>query len=153
MKWLTIDCTKPLPAFGAVEDGKRFGTLRLLDWRELPEFAKWVGVAGGRDLLDAFEVALINDGMLWIWPIDADGEPLHDECECVGLEHHDNGIRLIWEPKIPCEACGGEGHFAAIGDEVCEEDLCAKCDSDGWNWGREIVTDMDGLALPDRVLS
>lgn len=148
MKWLTVDCTKALPSFGVVEDGRRFGTLQLIDWRELPSFSKWVGVAGGRDLLDAFEVALINDGVLWVWPVDEDGDPLHDECDCVGLEHHAEGIRLFWQPKVPCEWCSGEGHFAALGDPVEEEDLCIKCDSNGWNWGREFATDMDGNPLP-----
>lgn len=147
MKYLVIDTSKELPIQMVVEDGRRFGTTQLLDWRELADYALWVGINGGRRMLDQFEVQLINDGMLYVCPVDEDGEPLHDECECQEVMHYDEGSRLAWIPKCECEACLGRGHFVFDGSEVEEEDLCAYCDGEGWKWGAEFETDMQGNPL------
>jgi hypothetical protein len=147
MKYLVIDTTKELPIQMVVEDGRRFGTTQLLDWSELADYAMWVGVNGGRRMLDQFEVQLINDGMFYVWPVDEEGEPLHDECECQEVRHYDNGSRLTWIPKCRCETCLGQGHFVMDGSEVEEDDLCMYCDGQGWTWGAEFETDMQGDPL------
>lgn len=68
-KYLVIDCTMSQPILGVVRGGNEFGNTQLLADSEVPAYAKWLGCVGGRELLDAFEVKLINDGMLWVWPI------------------------------------------------------------------------------------
>lgn len=149
MKYLVIDRTKTYPFQGVVEDGGRHvGTTRMLEWGdELRAYAKWVGVYGGKELLDQFEVQLINDGMLFVWPVDAEGEPLHDECDALEIRHYADGSRILWAPKLRCETCLGEGHFAQPGQPVEEEDLCLDCDGNGWKMGPEFETDMDGRPL------
>lgn len=143
--FLVIDRTKTHPIQLVVErGGKCFGNTQLLDDREVPSIARWLGVYGGRDLLDAFEVMLINDGMLRVWPVDVDGQPLHDECDAVEIIHYDTGLRIVWEPKVPCETCCGAGHFNLHGEPVEEEDLCPLCNGNGYTWGNEFETDMDG---------
>jgi hypothetical protein len=147
VKYLVIDSTKQNPFGMVVEDGYRFGTTQLLDWRELADYALWVGINGGRQMLDQFEVQLINDGMLYVWPVDEAGDPLHDECECQEVRHYSDGSRLAWIPKCRCETCFGQGHFVMDGREVEEEDLCPDCDGQGWYWGNEFETDMQGNPL------
>lgn len=147
--YLVIDRTTVNAIRGVVESGgKRVGTTRMLDPRDLGHYAKWLGAVGGRDLLDAFEVQLINDGMLFVRPVDVDGVPLHDECKALEIRHYDDGSRIVWEPQIECTACDGDGHFALPGDPIREDDLCAVCDGSGhMAWG-EFETDMDGNPLP-----
>lgn len=147
MKYLVIDNTKVNPIQLVVEDGKRFGNTQLLDWREISEYAKWIGIYGGLRLLDYFEVQLINDGMIYVWPVDEEGEPLHDECECLEINHYDDGSHLVWIPKCRCETCLGQGHFVMDGSEVEEDDICPDCDGDGFTWGDEFETDMQGNPL------
>ncbi len=151
MKYLVIDTTKENPICGVTkydpEFGLQFGNTRLLEWNELADYALWVGINGGRHMLDQFEVQLINDGMLLVWPVDEHGEPLHDECECQEVRHYDDGSRLAWIPKCRCETCLGQGHFVMDGSEVEEEDLCPHCDGQGWVWGDEFETDMQGTPL------
>lgn len=148
MKYLVIDRTKTQPIRLVVETGgKHFGNTQMLDDGEVKEYAKWLGVYGGRDLLDAFEVALINDGMLYVWPVDNDGEPLHDECEAQEIIHYDDGSRIVWQPKLRCETCCGAGHYRLDDEPVDEEDLCVHCDGNGWTWGGEFETDMQGNPL------
>jgi len=142
-KFLSIDRTKTMPIQGVVE-GKRIGTTRMLDWHELSDYAKWLGLFGGRDLLDAFEVALINDGMLYVWPIDEEGMPLHGECDAVEIIHYDDGSRIVWEPKLQCDVCCGAGHHALSGEPVEEEDICIYCDGNGHTFGEWFETDMNG---------
>lgn len=145
MKWLTINCTKQPASFLVVEDaGQRVGNLQLLDWQDLPAIARWLGIVGGRDLLDSFEIALINDGLLRVWPVNDEGEPHPEDCTCIALEHHDDGIRLFWNHKVPCPQCAGRGHHAPVGQAVEEEDSCTYCDGDGRVWGHEVMTDQDG---------
>jgi hypothetical protein len=151
MKYLTIDCTKYLPSFGVVQDGRVFGTLQMLDWSELKDYAKWLGLAGGRGMLDSFEVALINCGMLYVWPVDADGDPKHDECTALEIRHYDTGSRIAWEAKLKCDLCCGQGHHNLHSEPVEEEDLCMACDGDGYRTGEEFETDMDGNELPPNV--
>ena len=144
-RFLVIDRTKTFPIQGVVErGGQHVGNTQLLDDREVPEIARWLGVYGGRDLLDAFEVQLINDGMLRVWPVDAEGVPLHDECDALEIVHYDTGSRIVWEPKVRCETCCGQGHFNLHGEPVEEEDLCPLCDGNGHVMGHEFETDMDG---------
>lgn len=147
MKYLVIDNTMSMPIRGVVDRcGHRVGNTRLLDHHELKDYAKWLGQFGGLHLLDAFEVQLINDGMLNVWPVDADGEPLHDECDAVEIRHYDTGARIAWEPKVKCEWCCGEGHTNLFGEPVEEEDLCTNCDGIGYVTGAEFETDLDGSA-------
>ena len=149
MKYLVIDRTMVNPILLVVEDGRRFGNTQLLDDRDVPAYAKWLGTVGGRELLDAFEVALINDGMLRVWPVDADGDPLHDECDAVEIRHYDDGSRIVWEAKLRCDTCCGEGHFNLLGEPVEEDDLCPHCDGNGYVTGPEFETDMDGAPVAD----
>lgn len=149
MKYLVIDRTLTKPIRGVVADcGRHVGTTQMLDLgAELRDYAKWVGVYGGKELLDQFEVKLINDGMLMVWPVDADGEPLHDECDAVEIRHYDDGSRIVWEAKIECEVCCGQGHHNLHGEPVEEDDLCLSCDGDGFTIGEEFETGMDGEPL------
>ena len=148
MKYLIIDCTMEMPIRGVfAARGRHVGTTQMLDWHEVPQYARWLGLNGGRKLLDAFEVQLINDGALPVWPVDVDGEPLHDECDAVEVRHYDDGSRIAWTPKLRCETCCGQGHFVMDGRPVEEEDICPFCDGNGWIWGNEFETDMDGGAL------
>ncbi len=149
MKYLVIDCTKSFPFQGVVEDaGRHVGNTQMLEWGdELRDYALWVGKVGGRRLLDAFEVQLINDGMLMVWPVDADGEPLHDECDALEIRHYDDGPRILWEAKIECETCCGAGHHNLHGEPVEEDDLCLMCDGNGFTYGPEFETGMDGEPL------
>ncbi len=154
MKWLSIDSTKRQPAFLVAEDipgaegGKRLGGLQLLSDRDVPEIARWLGLAGGRPLLDAFEVSLINAGMLKVSPVDVSSAPM-EGCECLDLEHHDAGIRLFWRRRVRCQSCDGQGHLGASSTAHPDEaDTCLNCDGDGRVWGDEFMTDMDGVAVP-----
>lgn len=152
MKYLVIDRTMTMPFRGVVEaGGKAAGTLQFLHDLEVPAYAKWLGLVGGRDLLDAFEVALINCGMLRVWPVDEDGEPLHDECDAVEIRRYDDGPRLVWEAKLKCEWCCGNGHHNLHGEPVEEDDLCLSCDGVGYTTSAEFETDMDGNGLPANV--
>ena len=148
MKYLVIDRTATMPIRLVVESGgAAFGSTQLLDDHEVPAYAKWLGTVGGRELLDAFEVMLINDGMLRVWPVDADGEPLHDECDAVEIRHYDDGARIVWEAKLQCQWCCGNGHHNLYGEPVEEEDLCMACGGDGYTTGAEFETNMDGEPL------
>ena len=151
MKYLTIDCTKYVPSFGVVEDGRVFGTLQMLEWHELKDYAKWLGMAGGRSMLDGFEVALMNCGMLWVHPVDTDGEPLHDKCAALEIRHYDTGSRIAWQAQIQCDLCCGQGQDNLHGELVEEADPCLTCDGDGYRIGEEFETDMDGRPLPSNV--
>jgi hypothetical protein len=134
MKYLVIDCTLTQPIRGVVDDcGRHVGTTQLLDWGdELRDYAKWVGLHGG---------------MLMVWPVDAEGEPLHDECEAVEIRHHDDRSHLVWEAKLNCDLCCGHRHHNLHGEPVQEEDLCLSCDGNGFTIGAEFETDMDGGPL------
>ena len=147
MKYLVIDTTKQNPFSMVVEDGCKFGTTQLLDWSDLADYALWVGINGGRQMLDQFEVKLINDGVLHIWPVDELGEPLHDECECQEFRRYDDETRIAWLPKCRCERCFGYGSLAPESYELDPEDLCISCDGRGWDWGDEFETDMQGNPL------
>jgi hypothetical protein len=151
LKYLTIDRTMSEPIRMVVDnDTGMKGNTQMLEWQELKDYARWLGVAGGRELLDAFEVKLINDGMLWYWPVDADGEPLHDDCDALEIRHYDEGSRIAWQPKLKCNTCCGNGHFNLHGEPVGEDDLCLDCDGIGWRWGEEFETDMQGnCCLPN----
>ena len=153
MKYLVIDRTMTQPIRGVVADcGRHVGTTQMLEWGdELRDYAKWIGLHGGKELLDQFEVQLINDGMLYVWPVDAEGEPLHDECDAVEIRHYDDGSRIVWEPKLRCDDCCGQGHHNLHGEPVEEEDLCLSCDGNGWKMGAEFETNMDGEPLPANV--
>jgi hypothetical protein len=132
MKYLVIDRTMMQPIRGVFDpDGQRVGTTRMLDQPEVKDYARWLGQVGGLDMLDAFEVQLINDGMLDVFPVDADGDPLHDECDAIEIVHYEGGSRIVWEPKLKCETCCGAGNFALDGQPVDEEDLCLECDGNG----------------------
>lgn len=148
--YLIIDRTKTMPILGVVEaGGQHVGTTRMLHDREVADYARWLGVYGGRELLDAFEVQLINDGMLRVWPVDANGEPLHDECDAIEIVHYDDGSRIVWEPKVKCDTCCGNGHSNLHGEPVDDEDLCPHCDGHGWVTGAEFETDMNGNPLAE----
>lgn len=149
MKYLVIDRTMVRPIRCVFDnESTTIGDTKLLDWgKEVQDYAKWLGLNGGRELLDAFEVQLINDGMIFVWPVDADGEPLHDECDCVEVRRYDDGSRLVWQPKLRCEECFGQGHYNLNGEPVEEEDLCHNCDGNGWTWGEEFETTMQGEPL------
>ena len=149
MKYLVIDNTMTMPILGVVDKcGNHVGNTQMLHDNEVKDYARWLGLYGGRSLLDAFEVQLINDGMLYVWPVDADGDPLHDECDAVEIRHYDDGARIVWEAKLKCEWCCGNGHHNLHGEPVEEEDLCMACGGDGFNTGPEFETDMDGHGLP-----
>lgn len=149
MMYLCIDRTKVQPITAVVERGGQcIGTTRLLDWRDLPAYARFLGLFGGRELLDAFELRLINDGMLFIWPIDDEGEPLFDECDATEIRRYDDGSRIVWQARLKCQICCGDGHFGQPGDEITDEDLCPNCDGTGEITGEEFETDMDGRPLP-----
>lgn len=151
-KYLVIDRTMTMPIRGVVEaGGKACGTLQMLHDLEVPAYAKWLGLFGGRELLDAFEVALINCGMLRVWPVDDEDEPLHDECDAVEIRHYDDGSRIVWEAKLRCDDCCGQGHHNLHGEPVEEDDLCLSCDGNGWKTGPEFETDMDGGPLTPNV--
>lgn len=155
MKYLVIDRTMAQPFRGVVESGgKSCGTTQMLEWgAELREYAKWIGLNGGRALLDQFEVQLINDGMLPVWPVDDEGEPLHDECDAVEIIHYDEGARIVWQPKVRCDTCFGQGHHNLNGEPMDEDDLCLDCDGNGWTWGIEFETDMQGNPLHNAPLT
>lgn len=149
MKLLSIDCRKsPATFLVANEDRNGFGTLHVLTEDEIKACAIWLARVGGRGLLDDFEVSLINAGALRIWPHDADGHAHSSDWVCIDTERSDTGIRLIWERRVTCKSCDGDGHTAALGDEVTDDDVCAYCDGDGSVYDDWTVTDMDGLVLP-----
>ena len=54
--------------------------------------------------------------------------------------------RSVWEAKLMCEWCCGEGHHNLHGEPVEEEDLCLACDGNGYTTGAEFETYMDGGA-------
>lgn len=148
MKYLVIDRTMVQPIRGVVESGgASAGSTLMLDQHEVQACAKWLGVHGGRDLLDAFEVQLINDGAIEVFPVDVDGLPLHDECEAQEIIRYDDGPRIAWVPRVRCDVCCGQGHFNLHGEPVDEDDICPNCDGHGQVSGREFETDMDGAAV------
>lgn len=150
MKWLSIDCMKEPVSFELAEGAGLKHSLQAIDWNEIPAYSIWLGRVGGRDLLDAFEVALINAGVLRVWPISDEGWPLTEDAQCVSMEHHDSGAWLWWEPRIKCTDCGGKGHFAMVGELVGEDDICLRCDGDGFTHGGWIKTDLDGLPVSSK---
>lgn len=149
-KYLVIDTTKVDPIQCVVEaGGERVGTCGMLSWEEAQACARWLGLHGGRKLLDAFELALINARVLPLQPHDEHGQQHPCSCEAVEFIYTDTGMRIEWQPQEPCQNCGGEGHHAAPGAEVAEEDLCFWCCGQGWFYGSPILTDMDGNVLPE----
>ena len=149
MKYLVIDNTMTMPIRGVVDRcGDHVGTTQMLHDSEVKDYARWIGQYGGRELLDAFEVQLINDGMLMVWPVDADGDPIHDECEAVEIRHCDDGARILWQAKLQCQWCHGEGHNNLPGEAVGEDDLCMSCGGDGFVMSAEFETDIDGNEPP-----
>jgi hypothetical protein len=153
VKYLVIDCTKTNPIRGVVADkGRHVGNTQMLEWGdELRAYAAWVGKYGGKRMLDAFEVQLINDGMLHVWPVDAEGEPLHDECEALEIRRYDDGPRIVWEAKIQCVICCGQGHHNLHGEPVEEDDLCITCDGIGYTTDPEFETDINGEPLRSAI--
>lgn len=150
MKYLVIDRTMTMPIRNVVDtEGLVFGNTQLLHDNEVQEYAKWLGLVGGRELLDAFEVKLINEGMLRVWPVNADGDPLYAECEALGIRRYDTGTRLQWEPRVQCPFCHGHGHHNLGGELVDEEDLCLSCCGCGYITGAVFETDLDGRPLGD----
>lgn len=148
-KYLVIDTTKVNPIQGVVEaGGKRVGTCSMLSWQEAQAYARWLGQHGGRKLLDAFELALINARVLPLQPHNEHGQQHPCRCEAVEFIHTDTGLRIEWQPEEPCHHCGGDGHYADPCDEVTEEDRCLWCDGQGWFYGAPILTDMDGTVVP-----
>lgn len=148
-KLLCIDDTKARPSFLVCLPyrGGGIGTVRTLEQHEVPGMARWLGLNGGRRLLDAFEVELINEGVINLFPVDDDGAPLHDECEALEIVRHDDGPRIWWVPRIKCDICCGEGHHNLHGEPVEEDDLCLNCCGNGYIDGHEFETDMDGKAV------
>ena len=82
--WLMIDRTRVMPIVGVyVSEGVCFlkGSTQLLESHEITSIALWLARLGDRALLDAFEIALINDGQIFLWPVDEHGDALSEPPE------------------------------------------------------------------------
>lgn len=124
-----------------------FGTLRSLDARDLPAYARWCAEVGGRDLLDAFELAAINEHRLLEPNVDEGPEPVVIEWHADELLHGPG--RILWTPCVECTCCDGTGKSNEWdAEEECRAD-CDECDGTGYNAGAQIVTDYDGNPVDD----
>lgn len=151
MNYLVIDNTMTRPIRGVYcPDIRAVQSTRALPGQEIKAYAQWIGLNGGRALLDAFELQLINDGVLHIAPHDEDGFAHPGLCEAIETFRTDEGLRIIWQVKTRCRACRGKGHFRTDGGLVEDEDLCLNCE-EGFVYEPEVVTDMDGLVVPDEA--
>ena len=148
MKWLSIDCTKAPAVFMlAHEGGKGFGTLRNMPDADMRACAVWLARVGGRELLDSFELALIQDGVIRINVHDAEGYYYRGHWECQDVKRLDHGMLLFWERKCACESCNGVGNFTSPGDLVDLDDICTDCGGTGLRFDTSAITDMDGLLI------
>ncbi len=150
--FLTIDARCNPPHFGA-SDGKRFGTLRMLSADDIVACARWLASIGGRPLLDAFELRLLQQNCIPSVQLqDEDGTSIKAEAEVVGIERYDTGLYLRWQSKFPCDTCEGLGEL----DEEqidrlkldAEAGRCHECGGEGHWYGSDLLTDYDGRALP-----
>jgi hypothetical protein len=129
-------------------DGTSLGSLQMLGDHEVKDYAKWCALAGSRDLLDAFELQLINSGMLRLWPDDEAPEATEvDEWEALEMVHADDGLRIVWEPRKDCPTCEGSG-FIEDEDEADDPwgNECPNC-CGGKRSGALVITDADGRIL------
>lgn len=146
--WLSIDCTKSPATFLLWKDfGKGASTLAHLPEDETKACALWLGRVGGKRLLDAFELALIQAGRVRINVHDSDGNYYGGHWECQDVEPLDAGYLLFWERKCTCENCSGSGHHAQAGELVQEEHICTLCEGSGLRHDTNAITDMDGLLI------
>lgn len=149
---LTIDARHYPPLFGA-SDGVRTGTLRMLSADDIVACARWLASIGGRPLLDAFELRLLQQNCIsGVQLQDEDGTPIEAEVEVVGIERYDSGLYLRWQSKFPCDTCKGLGWLL---DEDLErlkldvdEGRCGECGGEGHWYGSDLLTDYDGRAVP-----
>lgn len=125
------------------------GTLRALDYDDVPALAKWCAEVGGRGLLDAFELHCINHRLLPLEPqLDGDAEKV-DDWRAEEFQHTPEGLRIVWTPLCTCPYCGGTGN-AEDDPGPCDDDEpdpCWACDAKGKLEGPELVTDADGVPI------
>lgn len=113
MNYLVIDNTMTRPIRGVYcPDIRAVQSTRALPGQEIKAYAQWIGLNGGRALLDAFELQLINDGVLHIAPHDEDGFAHPGLCEAIETFRTDEGLRIIWQVKTRCRACRGRATSA-----------------------------------------
>lgn len=148
MKYLVVDCTKTFPIRGVGDAGMGMGSTKALTRDELPKYAVWLGQVGDKRLLDAFELQCINDGTVDVFPVDGDGLAVFDESTAVEIKYCADGLHIVWQSRVQCDACHGFGHYNMYGAPVEEGDLCMDCDGVGYCDGPECETDMDGMLLP-----
>lgn len=150
---LIVDARMPRSVRFRCGDGSRTGTLRMLLGHRLGEYALWLARTAGRDMLDQFELQVIREGLVeGVRLRDEHGDPVHATAELVGLERTDDGLYLRWASKAECHRCKGEGYLQGcdiedLDDE--EEGTCDECGGEGFTLGAEVVTDYDGVMLPE----
>jgi hypothetical protein len=129
-----------------------FGTLKTLPEDEVSLYAEWCAIHGGRDLLDAFELAAINDGVVKLEPEIESLDGLEGDIEWTALEMTHGPDRIRWRPKVMCDECDGTGEPSAwqmLTDE--DNDECEECCGDGYFYGGEVVTDYEGNVMWDEA--
>jgi hypothetical protein len=147
-KWLVIDNTKTHPIQGVVEaGGRRVGNTSILSWDEVTAAARWLGINAPRRLLDAFELKLIEDGVIRLRPVDEDGNVYPGRCEPIEMVRHNTGTRIVWQQYTECDTCDGKGHTAPPTQEATDEDECLWCSGTGWASCCELETDMEGVVI------
>lgn len=151
MNIISIDNTSTLPVFRLRSaDGQATDNLATISHEEMPAITTWLGQNGSKRLVDSFELAMINAGLVRIIPKDRDGVPLRfHKCEAIEVRHDAGESCLLWQPTITCTSCGGVGHFASDGDEIDITDTCGNCDGDGRDEGETFWTDAEGTFVAE----
>lgn len=126
----------------------RFGTLDSLEPDERAVYARWCAQMGGKGLLDAFELGLMNCHRqplvrpLGSWPEVSEWSARRIVRDDAG------GVYIRWSGTGACPRCEGTGDS----DEDDEDDdgfaVCSNCDGSGEDETVTLWTDMDGAEVP-----
>lgn len=122
-----------------------------VDADELPRLSRWVADHGGRDLLDVWELLVLNSTHSTLAPVVDDDHPA-DTWHADQIYHVPGGVLIGWTPCMECSSCGGDGHFAPPGEEPKLDDECDDCDGTGSVYGAQVLTDIDGQVVHDELL-
>jgi hypothetical protein len=137
---LCIDIEKACAEFKfkVLHDGELV-SVQYLEWAEVAQISRWIGMAGSKALLDEFEVALINCAVLRLHPWDEDGLR-ENSYEAMCFEQHRDGRRIRWIATCLCPFCGAKPLI--VPGEI--DAWCGGCSGTGTYYGGEILSDLDG---------
>jgi hypothetical protein len=144
MHIISIDNTSHNTVFRLrAKNGEATENLSGITHDEMGPITAWLGLNGNKLLVDAFEVAMINAGLIRIVPQDRHGAVIH-KCEAISVRHQVHGARILWQSKMACTTCEGTGRVESL-NEADEEVTCWNCGGDGQEDGEQFWTDAEGV--------